>query len=88
MFAAIYFALLAVQTRGVFALGRRPTPIRSVLALALRQMVCLLGPILALFLFGEAWLACLVSLFLGRHWILVVAWPTTPAGLVPQRASA
>lgn len=80
-----YYALLATTTRRVFAAGRVPAPIVVIFGLAGRQAVSLAAPALCFFWLGQPWLACLLTLVVARHWILVAAWPRgaayTPAPL-------
>lgn len=73
--ALSYYKLLALQTRRQFATRQHPGVPHLVILLALRQMVCLAVPALCFVAFGQAGLACLATLVIGRHWILVVAWP-------------
>ncbi len=70
-----YYALLAMSTRRVFSAGRVPAPIIVIFGLAGRQAVSLAAPALCFFWLGQPWLACLLTLVVARHWILVAAWP-------------
>ena len=81
-----YYALLAMSTRRVFASGRVPAPLFVILGLAGRQAVSLAAPALCFFWLGQPWLACLLTLVVARHWILVAAWPRG-AALAPAPSS-
>ncbi len=75
-----YYALLAGYTRRLFAFGRVPFVPVLVLSLVGRQLVCVGALALCYFQLGQPWLACLATLFVSRHWVLVAAWsPATPA---------
>lgn len=81
-----YYALLAMSTRRVFSAGRVPAPIFVIFGLAGRQAVSLAAPALCFFWLGQPWLACLLTLVVARHWILVAAWPRGGA-LAPAPSS-
>ena len=81
-----YYALLAMSTRRVFSAGRVPAPIVLIFGLAGRQVLSLAAPALCFFWLGQPWLACLLTLVVARHWILVAAWPRG-AALTPAPSS-
>ena len=79
-----YYMLLAAQVRRQFARGFVPSPFILVMSLALRQLICLAVPGACAYYLGQpAWLGSLVTLFIARHWIVVVAWPR--AGQAPRQ---
>jgi hypothetical protein len=69
-----YYRLLAVQVRRQFAVRRVPPMLLIIVALAGRQALCLAVPALCFFTLGNAWLACLITLVVARHWVMIVAW--------------
>lgn len=69
-----YYKLLAAQVRRQFAFRRVPPLMLIIGALAGRQLLCLAVPAACFFTLGTAWLACLVTLVVARHWIMIVAW--------------
>lgn len=77
--AIAYYALLAMSTRRVFSAGRVPAPIVVIFGLAGRQVISLAAPAACFFWLGQPWLACLFTLVVARHWILVAAWPRDAA---------
>jgi hypothetical protein len=71
-----YFRLLAVHTRRVLASGRVPATGLLSVSLAGRQAFCLAAPAACWFALGDPWLACLTTLLVARHWIVVAARPS------------
>jgi hypothetical protein len=78
-----YYALLAGYTRRLFAVGRVPFVLLLVLSLVGRQLVCVGALAFCYFQFGQPWLACLATLFVSRHWVLVAAWSPAKLALAP-----
>ncbi|MEB3330248.1 MAG: hypothetical protein VKQ33_13550 [Candidatus Sericytochromatia bacterium] len=72
-----YYRLLADQTRRVLASRRVPAAGMLSLAVAGRQAFCVAAPAACWYLLGEPWLACLTTLVVARHWIVVAARPST-----------
>lgn len=72
--AIFYFMLLSAQVRRQLARGRQPNALVMVASLLGRQVICLAAPAFCFFAFGQAWLACVVTLLIGRHWVMVVGW--------------
>ncbi|MEB3223924.1 MAG: hypothetical protein VKS61_17755 [Candidatus Sericytochromatia bacterium] len=71
-----YFRLLSAQTRRVLAAGRVPAPGLLAVAIAGRQAFCVAVPAACWHLLGEPWLACVATLVVARHWIVVTARPS------------
>lgn len=72
--AVLYYMMLGVQVRRQAAMRHAPNLIAIVVSLLGRQIVCLAIPGLCYMLLGEAWWASLVTLFIARHWVMVVGW--------------
>ena len=72
--AIFYFMLLSAQVRRQLARGRQPNALVMVASLLGRQVICLAAPAFCFFALGQAWLACVVTLLIGRHWVMVVGW--------------
>lgn len=72
--AIFYFVLLSAQVRRQIAKGRQPNALVMVASLLGRQVICLAAPAFCFYAFGPAWLACVVTLLIGRHWVMVVGW--------------
>lgn len=85
--AMFYFALLGAQVRRQLAKGRQPNALVMMASLLGRQVICLAAPAFCFFAFGQAWLACLITLLIARHWVMIVGWNShTAAG--PQATGA
>lgn len=81
--AIAYYFLLAGYTRRLFSFGRVPFVPLLVLALVGRQAVCVGALAFCYVQLGQPWLACLATLFVARHWVLVAAWTPVPPALAP-----
>lgn len=73
--ALAYYRLLARHTRNAVRHRVHPGNMLASLFLGLRQVVSIVPPLACFATWGEAGWACLATLVLSRHWIVVVAWP-------------
>lgn len=71
--AIVYYVLLAAQVRRTLGRGKLPHVLVLIISMLGRQVVCFLGPLACLYAFGQAWLACLVTLLIARHWVMVIS---------------
>lgn len=71
--AMLYYFLLGQQVRRQLARGHQPGVSSLVVSLMGRQAVCAFAVLVCFAAFGTAWWACLATLFVARHWVVVVA---------------
>lgn len=69
---ATYFWLLRMQVERMVGRERRLALPMTMVAVAGRQLVCLLAFLVAFLLWGSAWWLCLGAIVLGRNWAMIV----------------
>ena len=70
--AIIYFVLLGMQVRRTLASGRQLNVAAIIVSLLGRQVICFLAPLLCFYYLGQAWWACVITLLIARHWVMLV----------------
>ena len=84
--AIAYYILLGVQVRRTLARGKQPHVLVFIISMLGRQVISFAAPVACYFTFGQAWWACLVTLLVARHWVMVVSMQGQSAAPTPTQA--
>lgn len=69
----VYFWLLGRQVSRTLRVGHQPAILQVVALMLARQGIGVLVCLLALKVWGVAWVAAFLAQFIGRHWVMVAA---------------